>query len=46
VGHPIAKYASLVMSGKTLADLNFTEVGRREGCNSHRMFRPPVSMED
>ena len=27
VGHPIAKYASLVMGGKTLFDINFTEVG-------------------
>lgn len=25
IGHPLAKYAALVMSGKTLADLNFTE---------------------
>ena len=25
IGHPIAKYASLLMSGKTLADLDFTE---------------------
>ena len=25
IGHPLAKYASLVMSGKTLADINFTE---------------------
>jgi carbamoylphosphate synthase large subunit len=26
VGHPIAKYASLLMSGKTLKDINFTTV--------------------
>jgi carbamoyl-phosphate synthase large subunit len=26
VGHPIAKYASLLMSGKTLNDIGFTEV--------------------
>jgi carbamoyl-phosphate synthase large subunit len=26
VGHPIAKYASLLMSGKTLKDLDFTKV--------------------
>jgi carbamoyl-phosphate synthase large subunit len=26
IGHPIAKYASLVMSGKTLKELGFTEV--------------------
>jgi carbamoyl-phosphate synthase large subunit len=26
VGHPIAKYASLLMSGKTLKDIGFTEV--------------------
>ena len=25
IGHPIAKYASLLMSGKTLAELEFTE---------------------
>ncbi|KAG9142026.1 hypothetical protein Leryth_009385 [Lithospermum erythrorhizon] len=25
IGHPLAKYASLVMSGKSLYDLNFTE---------------------
>ncbi|KAL9661042.1 hypothetical protein QQ045_025861 [Rhodiola kirilowii] len=25
IGHPLAKYASLVMSGKSLDDLNFTE---------------------
>ncbi|KAL9245318.1 hypothetical protein vseg_018983 [Gypsophila vaccaria] len=25
IGHPLAKYASLVMSGKSLKDLNFTE---------------------
>lgn len=25
IGHPIAKYASLLMSGKTLAELKFTE---------------------
>ena len=25
IGHPIAKYASLIMSGQTLKDLNFTE---------------------
>ena len=25
VGHPVAKYASLVMAGKTLADLEFTQ---------------------
>ena len=25
IGHPIAKYASLIMSGKTLKDLEFTE---------------------
>ena len=25
IGHPIAKYASLLMSGQTLKDLNFTE---------------------
>jgi carbamoyl-phosphate synthase large subunit len=25
VGHPIAKYASLLMSGKTLKDIGFTE---------------------
>ncbi|KAI8463160.1 MAG: hypothetical protein J3K34DRAFT_527209 [Monoraphidium minutum] len=25
IGHPIAKYASLLMSGKTLADIGFTE---------------------
>jgi carbamoyl-phosphate synthase large subunit len=25
VGHPIAKYASLAMSGKSLKELNFTE---------------------
>ncbi len=25
IGHPIAKYASLVMSGKTLKEINFTE---------------------
>ena len=25
IGHPIAKYASLLMSGKTLHDINFTE---------------------
>ena len=25
VGHPIASYASLIMSGKTLKELNFTE---------------------
>lgn len=31
VGHPIAKYASLLMSGKTLKDLNFTKVGAGEG---------------
>lgn len=29
VGHPIAKYASLLMSGQTLQDLGFTEVRRR-----------------
>lgn len=27
VGHPIAKYASLLMAGKTLKDIGFTEVG-------------------
>ncbi len=26
IGHPLAAYASLLMSGKTLAELNFTEV--------------------
>jgi carbamoylphosphate synthase large subunit len=26
VGHPIAKYASLLMAGKTLKDIGFTEV--------------------
>ena len=26
VGHPIAKYASLLMSGQTLQDIGFTEV--------------------
>jgi len=25
IGHPLAKYASLLMSGKTLKDINFTE---------------------
>jgi carbamoyl-phosphate synthase large subunit len=25
IGHPLAKYASLVMSGKSLSDINFTE---------------------
>ena len=25
IGHPLAAYASLLMSGKTLADINFTE---------------------
>ena len=25
IGHPIAKYASVIMSGKTLKDINFTE---------------------
>ena len=25
IGHPLAAYASLLMSGKTLADLGFTE---------------------
>lgn len=25
VGHPIAKYASLLMAGRTLADIKFTE---------------------
>lgn len=25
IGHPIAKYASLIMSGKTLKELDFTE---------------------
>eukprot|EP00271_Cylindrocystis_brebissonii_P008840 TRINITY_DN23354_c0_g1_i1.p1 TRINITY_DN23354_c0_g1~~TRINITY_DN23354_c0_g1_i1.p1 ORF type:complete len:1212 (+),score=289.35 TRINITY_DN23354_c0_g1_i1:130-3765(+) len=25
IGHPLAKYASLLMSGKTLAEINFTE---------------------
>lgn len=25
IGHPVAKYASLVMSGQTLPDLGFTE---------------------
>ena len=25
IGHPIAKYASLIMSGQTLKDLDFTE---------------------
>ncbi|XP_062082005.1 carbamoyl-phosphate synthase large chain, chloroplastic [Humulus lupulus] len=25
IGHPLAKYAALVMSGKSLSDLNFTE---------------------
>ena len=25
IGHPIAKYASLLMSGKTLPDLDFTK---------------------
>lgn len=24
IGHPLASYASLLMSGKTLADINFT----------------------
>jgi len=28
VGHPIAKYASLLMSGKTLSDIGFTEEPR------------------
>lgn len=28
IGHPIAKYASLLMSGKTLADINFTSEPR------------------
>jgi carbamoyl-phosphate synthase large subunit len=28
VGHPIAKYASLLMSGKTLKDINFTTVSQ------------------
>ena len=27
IGHPLAAYASLLMSGKTLADIKFTEVG-------------------
>lgn len=25
IGHPVVKYASLLMSGKTLAEINFTE---------------------
>ena len=25
IGHPLAKYASLVMAGATLKDINFTE---------------------
>ena len=25
IGHPIAKYASLIMAGQTLAELGFTE---------------------
>ena len=25
IGHPVAKYASLVMSGRTLAEIGFTE---------------------
>ena len=29
IGHPLAAYASLLMSGKKLADINFTEVGGR-----------------
>ena len=27
IGHPLAAYASLLMSGKKLSDINFTEVG-------------------
>ena len=30
IGHPIAKYASLLMSGKTLAELEFTEEPKLE----------------
>lgn len=29
IGHPLAAYASLLMSGKKLADIGFTEVGAR-----------------
>lgn len=28
IGHPLAAYASLLMSGKTLADIGFTQVRR------------------
>lgn len=31
VGHPIAKYASLLMGGKSLKDIGFTEVRGRGG---------------
>ena len=30
IGHPLAKYASLLMSGQTLAELGFTEEPRLE----------------
>lgn len=30
IGHPIAKYASLIMSGKTLKELDFTEEPKLE----------------
>lgn len=31
IGHPLAAYASLLMSGKTLPELGFTEVRRFGG---------------
>jgi len=29
IGHPLAKYASLVMAGATLEDIGFTQAGFR-----------------
>jgi hypothetical protein len=40
IGHPIAKYASLVMSGVTLKELNFTEEPRPENVSVKEVVLP------
>lgn len=40
VGHPIAKYASLLMSGKTLAELGFTEEPKPEHVSVKEVVLP------
>lgn len=40
IGHPIAKYASLVMSGMTLADINFTEEPHPENVSVKEVVLP------